>query len=107
MEQLIDTFAGNSSMLVLKFNNLIKPRAEDANEVRFVIECLLLRALRSKNGISECSLLVNLQNNELFPTIARIIDELLFELFNSAEGFELSLLVSYAKLFSFVVSNSK
>ncbi len=108
IEELIDTFSGNAEVLWRKFYNIVKNKCENLFTVRFIVECLILRGLRSKNCMTEYFLLSNLKNNpELSSYFSKTIEEFLFEFFNSAETFELSLLVSFAKLFSFVCTNSK
>lgn len=57
--------------------------------------------------MAEYSLLTALRNNEQLTKFSATVEEFLFEFFNSAETFELSLLVSFAKLFTFIVNNSK
>lgn len=69
---------------------------------------MILRALRVRSGgMAEIWLLVQLRNNEELTKFASCVEELLFEFFNSAEAFELSLLMAFAKLFSYIANNSK
>ena len=63
LDQLILTFASASNTLAAKFINLARSKTSPF-EVRFIIECLVLRALRSKNSLIEYSLLVALRNSE-------------------------------------------
>lgn len=61
VDLLVDSFAKNAGILVLKLTNLIKPRNE-ANFVRNLVDSLVLRGLKAKHGVAEFSLLVSLKN---------------------------------------------
>lgn len=66
-----------------------------------------MKGLKSKNGMVNFSLLVTLKNTLNSEQFTKNLEETLFELFQSAEDFELSVLISFAKLFSFVLNNWK
>lgn len=60
-------------MLQLKFTNLIRNKTS-LSEVRFMVETLILRGLRSKNGgMVEISLLTHLKNNDQLPNFSPCI----------------------------------
>jgi hypothetical protein len=63
--------------------------------------------LRSKHGIAEFSLLVSLKNASASEHLSICLLDLLVELFNAGEDFELSLLLTFARLFSFLLCNWK
>jgi hypothetical protein len=64
LEQLITTFSGNSGVLTSKLFNLVSSSIKNPNELRYLVECLVLRAIRIKNSIAELFLLLNLRNSE-------------------------------------------
>lgn len=71
------------------------------------IESLAVRGLKSKNGMVNFSLLMTLKNTLNSEQFTKLLEEALFELFQSAEDFELSVLITFSKLFSFVLNNWK
>jgi hypothetical protein len=104
VELLVESFSKNSGILVLKLTNLTKPR-NDALFVRNLVDTLVLRGLRAKHGVAEFSLLVSLKNATVSEHLSRCLEDLLCELFLAGEEFDLSLLLNFARLFSFLLSN--
>lgn len=83
IEQLVDTFESSASILLLKLTNLLKAHKEDVFVKNF-IESLVVRGLKSKNGMVNFSLLVTLKNTLNSEQFTKILEETLFELFQSA-----------------------
>ena len=107
LEQLIDTFGGNGGLLIGKFTNLVQAKTKSQHAIRFLVESLVLRAIRSKNPIIENKLLLSLRNNEQLPDHSKSVEDVLVELFGLAEAFDFTMLVAYSRLFAFICSNSR
>jgi hypothetical protein len=75
--------------------------------VRNLVDGLVLRGLKAKHGVSIFSLLVSLKNAAVSEHLPRSLEDLMCELFQAGEEFDLSLLLSFARLFSFLLSNWK
>ena len=82
VDLLVDCFLKNSGILVLKLTNLTKPR-NSINFVRNLVDSLVLRGLRSRQGVAEFSLLVALRNAGVAEHLSRCLEDLLCELFLS------------------------
>jgi hypothetical protein len=72
IELLVECFLKNSGILVLKLSNLTKPR-NSINFVRNLVDTLVLRGLRSKQGVAEFSLLVALRNAGVAELLSRCL----------------------------------
>ena len=72
-----------------------------------MVESLLLRGLRAKGSMVECFLLLALRNSDDLPEHSKAVEDVLYEFFAMAESFDLSMLVSFSKIFSYIANNSR
>lgn len=107
LDHIIEAFSSNNTVLTLKIVNLALWKSENIYQIRFLVDSLILRALRSRNSITEYFLLGHIRNSQQLDKHSKMVDPLLYEYFSAAEGFELSVIVSFAKLFGYVMTNSK
>ena len=68
------SFSSNSNTLLTKFYNLINSWVQNPNQIRMIVEALILRSLRVKNGMSEYFLLLALKNTEGYEMHAKIVE---------------------------------
>lgn len=106
IELLIDSFNKNWTILSLKVLNFIRSKT-DPYSLKYLVENLLMKSLKSKKPIVEYSLLIALKFSEHTSSAGKIMEEMLLEVFNAAEAFELSLLIAFAKMFAYIVNNWK
>ena len=77
LDQLIEAFSSNNAVLTLKVVNLAQWKSENQHQIRFLVDALISRALRSRNGITEYFLLAHIRNSTQLDKHARLVDPLL------------------------------
>jgi hypothetical protein len=86
VELLIEVFEKNAAIILLKLTNLIKPHNED-NYLKNFIEAIIMKGLKAKNCMPYFSVLVSLKNTLANEQFTKLLEDTLFELFQSAEEF--------------------